>query len=336
MNAPARLGLYGAGLVAVFTVAFTAAGAVVPDETVQAWSAEVSEQHHRTAEADAETDAGPRHHDGGASLLGLGLAQVGYQLVTVDTPTSTDTDGEISLAVTGPDGAPVTDVELEHDKELHLIVVRADGQHFRHVHPEPGAEGTWTVPWQWEAAGTYRIFVDFVPAATGEALTLSTTTQVAGDYHPQPADRPVTETTVADFEVTVDGELRAGQASALTLTVTRDGQPVTTLEPYLGAFGHLVMLREGDLAYLHVHPHGHAPRVGETSGPHIVFETTAPTPGRYLLFLDFQVDGQVHTAPLVVDVTAATRPDIAGGGASTSDGHGHDENGEGEGEGDGH
>src|SRR5699024_11235811 len=53
----------------------------------------------------------------------------------------------------------------------------------------------------------------------------------------------------------VEGDLTAGEASQLTMTVTRDGEPVTELEPYLGAFGHLVALRDGDLAYLHVHPH---------------------------------------------------------------------------------
>ena len=87
------------------------------------------------------------------------------------------------------------------------------------------------------------------------------------------------------------------------MTITSDGEPVTELEPYLGAFGHLVALREGDLAYLHVHPHGEEPQPGQTSGPEIVFEATAPTPGRYLLYLDFQVVGQVHTAPLVLDTT---------------------------------
>src|SRR5699024_11976515 len=79
-----------------------------------------------------------------------------------------------------------------------------------------------------------------------------------------------------------------------------NGAPVSELEPYLGAFGHLVALRDGDLAYLHVHPHGEVPAAGETSGPDIVFEATAPTSGRDLLYLDFQVAGQVHTAPLVL------------------------------------
>ena len=45
-----------------------------------------------------------------------------------------------------------------------------------------------------------------------------------------------------------------GQESELTLSVSRDGRPVTDLQPYLGAYGHLVVLRDGDLAYLHAHP----------------------------------------------------------------------------------
>src|SRR3546814_3056298 len=60
-----------------------------------------------------------------------------------------------------------------------------------------------------------------------------------------------------------------------------DGNPVMTLQPYLGAYGHLVALREGDLAYLHVHPEGASPSgPDQLSGPHVQFATSAPTPGR--------------------------------------------------------
>ena len=311
MKAPARLGLYGLGLVAVFAVSGFTANTVIPDQTVQAWTQETAENTHHE-EGDAMSDDGHAGHDAGTASLGLGIAQDGYELDAVTAPTETGADGELSLTVTGPDGEPVTDFELEHEKELHLIVVRADGQHFAHVHPEMNADGTWSIPWQWEEAGSYRVFADFVPAETGEGITLSTTVQVPGDYQAVAAE-PVAETTVDGFDVAVEGDLVAGEGSELTMTVTRDGEPVTALEPYLGAFGHLVALRDGDLAYLHVHPHGDAPAAGETSGPEIVFEATAPTEGRYLLFLDFQVDGQVHTAPLVIDTT--------GTGSSTGDGH---------------
>ena len=89
---------------------------------------------------------------------------------------------------------------------------------------------------------------------------------------------------------------------------------MTTLEPYLGAFGHLVALREGDLAYLHVHAEGDEPQARDTAGPEIGFAAEAPTADRYLLYLDFQVDGQVQTAEFVIDAEH-------GDGSQTDDSH---------------
>ena len=337
MKAPARLGLYGLVLVAVFVVAGFTANAVIPEETVQSWAEDTAQNTHHD-EGDTMDAAGHEgDQTGDTAALGLGIAQDGYQLTAVAAPTETSTEGRLSLTIIGPDGNPVTDFELEHEKELHLIAVRADGQHFRHVHPEMNDGGTWTIPWQWDAAGSYRVFADFVPAETGEGLTLSTSVQVGGDYDPAPATEPVTTTTVDGFDVSVEGDLTAGEASQLTMTVTRGGEPVTELEPYLGAFGHLVALRDGDLAYLHVHPHGDEPQAGETSGPEIVFEATAPTEGRYLLYLDFQVDGEVHTAPLVIDTTSTSGGNGTGGHSANESGHGPDsDTGEGHEEGEGH
>ncbi|KAA9393049.1 heavy-metal-associated domain-containing protein [Kocuria coralli] len=326
MKAPVRLGLYGLVLVIVFAVAGFTANAVVPEETVRSW-AEDTEQSPHQAEGHGEGDdpevAGGGGHSTEEAAPGLGIAEDGYRLTTVNAPAETGSEGELSLTVTGPDGNPVTDFQREHEEELHLIAVRADGQHFRHVHPEMNADGTWSAPWEWDAAGSYRVFADFVPGETGDGVTLSTTVQVAGDYTPAPAGGTVTEASVDGFDVDVTGDLVAGEASELTLNITRDGQPVTGLQPYLGAFGHLVALRDGDLAYLHVHPQGNAPQGGETSGPEIVFEATAPTEGRYLLYLDFQVDGQVHTAPLVLDTTTGSGT-ADESGAEHEEGAGHD------------
>lgn len=301
MRAPARLGLYGLVLVVVFAVAAVTAAAVVPESTVQRWTDESAATGHSAA--GAVDSAGSERPASGMSSLGLGVAEGGYQLTGLTAPAGVGTDGELSLAITGPDGQAVTNFDVEHGQELHLISVRADGQHFRHVHPVMDTGGTWSIPWRWEAAGTYRVIADFVPAETGKGMTLSSSTQVGGSYIPSPA-APAATASVDGFDVGIAGGLVAGESTELTVTVSRDGQPVTTLEPYLGAFGHLVVLRQGDLAYLHAHPHGDGPQSGETSGPQIVFEVGAPTPGRYLLYLNFQVDGRVHTAPLVLDTTA--------------------------------
>ncbi|GAB3844866.1 heavy-metal-associated domain-containing protein [Nesterenkonia populi] len=321
MKAPARLGLYGLTLLTVFAVSGVTANTVIDEDTVQAWTEETPDDHDGQGDGEMSS-GGQERHAADSAPPGLGLTHDGYQLTEVSSPTEIGIEGELSFAVTGPDGEPVTSYELDHEKEMHLIVVRSDGQHFRHVHPERDESGTWSTPWEWEAAGTYRIFTDFLPEQAGEGLTLSATREVAGDYDPAPADQPVTETTVDGFDVAVEGDLIAGEATELTMTISRDGMPVAELEPYLGAFGHLVALRDGDLAYLHVHPHDDVPASDETAGPEIVFEAAAPTPGRYLLYLDFQVNGGVHTASLVMDTTTDT------GGGETEDRDGRDEEGD--------
>lgn len=308
MKAPVRLGLYALVLAAVFAVAGFTANTVVPEETVQNWTQETDQPGHMAgadepgtmAGADEPGTADGQGHADDASSLGLGVAAQGYRLTGLTAPGQTGRDGTLALTITGPDGQPVTDFDVTHEQELHLIVVRGDGQQFRHVHPTMDAEGTWRIPWQWDVAGSYRVFADFVPSARGETTTVSTSAQVAGDYEPVPTE-PVAATTVDGYRVSVQGELVTGKSSELVVNVSREGEPVTELEPYLGAFGHLVALREGDLAYLHVHPHGDEPQAGELSGPDIVFEAEAPTPGRYLLYLDFQIGGKVRTAALVLD-----------------------------------
>jgi hypothetical protein len=115
---------------------------------------------------------------------------------------------------------------------------------------------------------------------------------------------PSTTAEIDGYAVELDGKFVPGQETELTLSVTRDGRPVSDLEPYLGAFGHLVALRDGDLAYLHVHPAG-TPGDGTTpSGPEITFFTTAPSSGAYRLFLDFKHEGKVRTAEFTVDTDA--------------------------------
>ena len=82
--------------------------------------------------------------------------------------------------------------------------------------------------------------------------------------------------------------------------MTRAGAPVRDLQPYLGAYGHLVALRAGDLAYLHVHPEGE-PADGRTAaGPGIAFVAEVPSAGTYRLYLDFRHGGAVRTAEFTV------------------------------------
>ena len=69
------------------------------------------------------------------------------------------------------------------------------------------------------------------------------------------------------------------------------------VEPYLGAFGHLVVLRQGDTGYVHVHPET------QLVDGKVKFWLAAPSPGTYRMFFDFQVAGKVSTAAWTVVVS---------------------------------
>ncbi|GAA0371302.1 hypothetical protein NE235_29555 [Actinoallomurus spadix] len=282
MNAPARLGIFGLGLAVVFGAAMGAGHLTGPVGAEAKPSAAHGGMEHDQAEG----------HDGHAGTLpgGLLVSDRGYTLATAPATT-----GTFAFRILGPGGRPVTAFDTRHDKRMHLIVVRRDLSGFRHVHPAMDADGTWRVASPLSGPGTYRAFADFKPAG-GPPLTLGVDTAVGGDAAPRPLPAPATSTTVDGYTVTLAGTLVAGRSSRLDLTISRDGRPVTDLQPYLAAYGHLVALRQGDLAYLHVHPDGE-PGDGRTRpGPAVTFHSEVPSAGTYRLYLDFQHQGTVHTA----------------------------------------
>ncbi|SDO37372.1 hypothetical protein [Geodermatophilus sp. DSM 45219] len=320
MNTATKLGGFTLGLLAVFGAAAEIGNAIGPigptgDDAPHDGGAHTS--------ASATADSATAEELPG----GLMISQDGYTLDLDDAELPAGPATPVAFRVLGPDGQALTDYDTSHDEDLHLIAVRRDLTGFQHVHPELGPDETWTTPLEL-TPGAWRLFADFDPAGAGEALTLGADVPVAGQYTPQPLPEPSRTAEVDGYTVTLDGELVPGSESELTLSVSRNGEPVTDLQPYLAAYGHLVALRDGDLAYLHVHPAGE-PGDGTTEpGPDVTFYATAPSAGDYRLFLDFQHDGVVRTAEFTARAgelpagTAATAPtDQADGHAD--DGHGH-------------
>jgi hypothetical protein len=291
MGTVARLAGFLIGLAAVFAAAMVAGSWWGP--TLAAPVAHDDEPAHAT-EAGHDADAPADHLPGG-----LMRSEDGYSLDLAAPTTDPGVDVPLSFTVTGPDGSPHTAYDVEHGKRLHLIVVRRDLTGYQHVHPRLDADGTWSTEVDLEP-GTWRVFADFA-ATDGPALTLGADLTVPGRVPPAaPVQGDTTTTEVDGYTVDLAGDVVAEQDAELTLTVSRDGRPVSDLQPYLGAYGHLVALRDGDLAYLHVHPDE-----GAGAGPGIRFTAEVPSRGRYRLFLDFRHGDRVHTA--VIDVTAMQR-----------------------------
>lgn len=327
MRSATTLATYGVGLVAVFALALgagriTDVRAPQPDEAEaeHSMSADTEstnpESTHRKS-SHAESSHGSKDVEGELPA-GLQVSADGFTFELLGEAPAAGATTELSFRIVGPDGEPVTDYEPTHERELHLIAVRRDFAGYQHVHPSMDADGTWTVPVEFAEPGTYRLFADFRPAQRTEALTLGTDLTIAGTVAPVALPPPPDSVTVDGYEVSVDGELVPGTLSELTLSIRRNGEPITDLEPYLGAYGHLVALRGGDLAYLHVHPDGE-PGDGRTRpGPAVTFFVEVPAAGDYRLFLDFQHDGVVRTAEFTMTAN----------GSPTSDApekpHGHD------------
>ena len=303
MKTPVKLTAYALGLVAVFGAALGAGSLVGP-------TAAAPPTHSDAHGSGTMSGHGDSHADDAAPEVprGLQVAQDGYRLVPITGSLSTATPKPFAFRVLGPDGAPVTQYTESHDKELHLIVVRRDLSGFQHVHPTRQTDGTWSVPLAVAAPGQYRVFADFQPAARDKGLTLGVDVPAPGDYRPRALPAPARTAEVDGYTVTLVGELTPGSSARLTLSVRHGGTPVTDLQPYLGAYGHLVAVRDGDLAYLHVHPDGE-PGDGRTAaGPDIGFHAEVPSAGAYRLYLDFQHGGTVRTAEFTL--TAGPQPPV--------------------------
>jgi hypothetical protein len=225
---------------------------------------------------------------------------------------------EFRFAIVGPDGEAVRDVEVSHERALHLVIVGRNLTDYVHVHPEQSSDDTWTVVLPAMNAGSYRVFADFVPAG-GERITLASDLTVLGEVSAGALPAPSSATSIDGYDVTFDGLLESGTESELTVTVERDGAPVTDIEPYLGALGHLVAIRDGDMAYLHVHPVEEADGPG---GPIVTFMVDTATPGDYRLFFEFDHGGAVHAAATTLTASNSDCPRASTPLGTEAD-HGH-------------
>lgn len=228
-------------------------------------------------------------------VRGLAASADGLTLELATTRLRPGEPRRLHFQVIGENGRAVRDFGVEHEKRLHLIVARRDLTGFQHLHPAMATDGTWSTPITVPEPGDYRVFADFKYG--GKNQTLARDLSVGGSFSPRPLPAPaITATAGHGYTVRLDADAsRAGRMTEVDFTVTRNGREVRT-QPYLGAGGHLVALREGDLAYLHTHPAEMGGEHGGGRGNAVRFETEFPSEARYRLFLQFKDAGEVHTA----------------------------------------
>jgi|GEM_PF-2375795 len=240
------------------------------------------------------------------------------------TTTQTITAGEpqpYSFSIVDAKGNHVTQFTPIHTKIMHMIVVRHDLGDFQHLHPTFNEKtGIFSVPdLTLPTDGTYRAFVDFMEKDASQAMTyedIATTNPNA--YTAKDTIKPKQESAADGYNVrlTTSKPLQSSAMTTLTFTITKNGIPVTNLEPYLGAYAHTVIIRNGTLEYLHTHPEteghahsaysfiptAHAHGAHEAQTGKIAIMTTFPFGGDYKLFFQVQHEGVVRIFDFVVHV----------------------------------
>lgn len=246
---------------------------------------------------------------------GLAVSEAGFRLAVETDSVPAGTSAPFAFRIVDDNADSVTNFQELHDRPLHLIVLSRNLVAYFHLHPTMDPGGRWTVDLPPLDPGSYRVFADFQPDGA-ENITLGTDVSVPGMVASVAVPTPSTVSTVDAYTVTMAGTPALG-AVELSFAVQLDDETIRT-DPYLGAAGHLVAIRDGDLAYLHVHPHEDA------TSRDVAFTGEFPTTGRYRLFFDFSHNGTVHTAAFTVDVPSAghgSQPPMGTHPSDTTTGH---------------
>lgn len=204
-------------------------------------------------------------------------------------------------------GKPIepADLLVTHTRKLHLLIVDPTLKDYQHVHPEPGSRrGEWTFDWTPHAAGLYRVFGDFTPAATARGLYANADAEVATGTTSAPL--AASEAVRAPYEfalVPAVTPIKAGQPADLKFKLTRRDGGAVPMQPVMGAFAHLVAFDEARSGFAHLHPmEADLLKAPDAKKPELNFKITIPREGRYVIWAQVNLGGTESFVPFEFQV----------------------------------
>lgn len=243
----------------------------------------------------------------------------------------------LAFTVKDKQGGVVKDLQIVHEKPMHLLVVSKDLAEFYHVHPEQSADGSYRVQHTFPNGGDYKLYADFTPKEATQIVE-QVDVKVAGTERAKVPLLPDAkfEKTVNGLKVLMkpDGAIKGGQELMLNFAAfdAASSKPATDLQNYLGELAHFVIISEDMKDFVHAHPmskgehnesgkmdtggktddhnadgHNHSTMEGVTTKPsasEVAAHTAFPRSGLYKVWAQFQRGGQVITVPFVVNVGA--------------------------------
>lgn len=190
-------------------------------------------------------------------------------------------------------GETITHFELVHEKLMHLFLVSENLEFFAHLHPALQDNGTFTLRARLPYGGMYRMLADYYPSGSVPQLAVNTLFVSGTSDHPKivPSLVPCpSENLTASLRLD-PVEPIVGLETKLFFTL----DPAAGLEPYLGAWGHMLAVSSDLIDLLHLHPF-------LANGGSIQFNIIFPRSGMYRIWTQFQRQGVVNTVVFTVPV----------------------------------
>ena len=217
------------------------------------------------------------------------------------------------IRLTGPEGKPLSleQLEVAHTEKIHLLVIDESLTDYHHLHPVAGEKaGEYRFDFAPRFGGTYHVWADLVPKATGKQEYSKTTVKVDGPPGtPENSVKMAAEVDGYRFNLTTEknAPLQAGKATVVKVKVTGpDGREFSKLEPVMGAFAHMVAFPTDLGSVTHVHPMGAEPKTNaERGGPELSFHVEPDKPGFQKFFLQTQIGGKEKFAAFGLNVEPA-------------------------------
>lgn len=220
-------------------------------------------------------------------------------------------------------GAPLTPDMLatRYTQKLHLMLTDQSLSDFHHVHPEPtGKPGEYRFSFTPKTANGYHSWSDFT-LNNGTAHKMHAHLSVPGEnktYLPGLRQSSTAEASDLVFTWSNPEPTRQGEGNVVEITVTdKQGNPVTNLEPVMGAFSHMAGFSRDGHSFIHCHPLGREPSTdADRGGPQLRFLFQPEHAGATQFHLHVRHKGQDVFVPFAREilqqrVMAATGPRAA-------------------------
>lgn len=197
------------------------------------------------------------------------------------------------------------DLEVVHTRSFHLLVIDPTLTDYQHIHPEPTqTPGLYSFKFTPKMAGGYRAWADITPKETGKQEFIRADIGTPGSLKINKTESFEANAGGYRFTLSFDHALESKEEAMGTIHVTTAaGAPVTSLEPVMGAFGHIVGFYDDFRTVVHTHPMGSEPQSdSERGGADLTFHIEPEKPGFIKLFAQVKIDGKELFVPFAVNV----------------------------------